>query len=414
MSQTAPLMRVDRFENGLTLVMEQMPEVQSVSMVLAIMGGASHDPEHGVGSGSVLSDWILRGAGDRDSRELTAALDSLGVQRSCGVDTVFLRFSAGMLAKNLPEVMPLVADIFQRAHLPEDGFAACRDLASGQIAAVEDEPSQKLNILLRQQHLPPPFGRPTLGVKEHVAALTSADLRFDYKRRFTPDGAILSIAGRISFDEIHSLVERYFGSWTGPRALPAAPGEAPGGVRHVQQETNQVQIGLAFASVAEREPESILAMLAVNVLSGGMGSRLFSEIREKQGLCYAVHAGYQSLRTLGMIFGYAGTVPDRAQRTLDSFAAELRKLRQGITADELERARIGMKSRVVMNGESTGARAAALLHDMYHLGRPRSLDELRRRIESPALTDVNTYLDAHPVERITLVTIGPGELTPPL
>ena len=413
MTQTAPLMRVDRFDNGLTLVMEQMPDVQSASMVLAIMGGASQDPEHGVGSGNVLSDWILRGAGERDSRALTSALDSLGVQRSCGVDTVFLRFSAGMLAKNLPAVLPLVADIFQNAQLPEAGFSACRDLALGQIAAIDDEPSQKLNILLRQQHLPPPLGRPTLGVKEHVAALTAADLRLDYRRRFTPDGAILSIAGRIEFDRMHELVDRCFGSWTGARALPAAPGHAPGGSRHVHQETNQVQIGLAFESTAEREPESILAMLAVNVLSGGMGSRLFSEIREKQGLCYAVHAGYQSLRTLGMIFGYAGTVPDRAQRTLDSFVQELKKLRAGITADELERARIGMKSRVVMNGESTGARAAALLHDMYHLGRPRSLDELRHRIESPALTDVNDYLAAHPVERMTLVTIGPGELTPP-
>jgi predicted Zn-dependent peptidase len=126
-----------------------------------------------------------------------------------------------------------------------------------------------------------------------------------------------------------------------------------------------------------------------------------------------VHAGYQSLRTQGMILGYAGTVPERAQRTLDSFIHELKKIRDGISADELERARIGIKSRVVMNGESSSARAGALLHDMYHLGRPRSLDELRRRVEAPTLTDVNDYLCAHPVERFTLLTIGPAELTTP-
>ncbi len=413
MNQTAPMMRVDRLDNGLTLVMERMPDVQSASMVLAIMAGASYDPEHGVGSGNVLSDWILRGAGDRDSRGLTAELDSLGVQRSCAVDTVFLRFSASLLAEKLPDVIPLVADIFQRARLPEDGFNACRDLALGQIDAIDDEPSQKLNVLLRQQHLPPPLGRPTLGVKEHVAALSAADLRLDYERRFTPDGAILSIAGRISFEQMHEIAEKSFGSWTGPKASMATIGVSPGGSRHVLQETNQVQIGLAFDAVPEREPESILAMLAVNVLSGGMGARLFTEIREKQGLCYAVHAGYQSLRTQGMIMGYAGTVPERAQRTLDAFVHELKRISGGITADELERARIGMKSRVVMNGESTGARAAALLHDMYHLGRPRSLDELRHRVEAPTLADVNKYLDAHPVQQFTLVTIGPAELAAP-
>lgn len=413
MNQTAPMMRVDRLDNGLTLVMEHMPEVQSAAMVLAIMGGAAFDPEYGVGSGNVLSDWILRGAGGRDSRALTAALDSLGMQRSCAVDAVFLRFSASMLAKKLPDALPLVADIFQRAELPEDGFSACRDMALGQIDAIEDEPAQKLNVLLRQQHLPPPLGRPTLGIKEHLASLSAADLRLDYRRRFTPDGAILSIAGRISFDQMHDVVEKHFGSWTGSKAAMMTPGVAPGGSRHVQQETNQVQIGLAFDAVPEREPESILAMLAVNVLSGGMGARLFSEIREKQGLCYAVHAGYQSLRTQGMISGYAGTVPERAQRTLDSFVYELKRMGAGVTPDELERARIGMKSRVVMNGESSSARAAALLHDMYHLGRPRSLDELRRRVEAPTLAEVNDYLSAHPMEQFTLVTIGPSELAVP-
>lgn len=414
MDQSSPaFLRVDRFDNGLTLVMEHMPEVRSAGMALAIVGGVSTDPEHAVGSANLLSDWILRGAGGRDARALSAALDSLGVQRSCAADTVFLRFSASMLAKTLPEVLPLVADIFQRPQLPESGFAPCREMALGQLEAIEDEPAQKLNMLLRSQHLPPPLGRPALGIKEHLLALTVDDLRLDYRRRFTPDGAILSIAGHISFDEIHDLVAGAFGNWQGPKAAVVVPGTAPGGVRHEMQKTNQVQIGLAFDSVPERDPDSILAALSVNVLSGGMGARLFSEIREKQGLCYSVQAGYQSLRTQGMIFGYAGTVPERAQKTLDAFVHELNRLTDGISADELQRAKIGMKSRVVMNGESSGARAAALMHDMYHIGRPRTLDELRARIEAPTPAMVNSYLERNPVRQLTLVTIGPEPLTPP-
>jgi predicted Zn-dependent peptidase len=150
---------------------------------------------------------------------------------------------------------------------------------------------------------------------------------------------------------------------------------------------------------------------ALNVLSGGMGARLFTEIREKQGLCYSVHAGYSSLKTKGAIFGYAGTSPDRAQRTLDSFIAELKRFEKGIAPDELDRSLIGMKSRVIMQGESSGARAGALAYDFYHRGRTRTLDEVRDLLNAVTLERVNTFLAAHPVKALTVVTLGPEPLT---
>ena len=149
---------------------------------------------------------------------------------------------------------------------------------------------------------------------------------------------------------------------------------------------------------------------AMNVLSGGMGARLFTEIREKQGLCYSVQAGYTSLKKTGAIFGYSGTSPDRAQKTLDSFIVELNRLTKGITQDEFDRAKIGMKSRVIMQGESSGARAGALAHDFYHRGRTRTLDELKELIEGVSLERVNAFLAANPVKQLTVVTIGPEEL----
>src|SRR6185503_11085303 len=150
----------------------------------------------------------------------------------------------------------------------------------------------------------------------------------------------------------------------------------------LKQETNQSQIGLAWDAIPDAHPDSILLQTAMNVLSGGMGARLFTEIREKQGLCYSVHAGYASLKTQGAIFGYSGTSPDRAQKTLDSFIIELHRLEKGITQDELDRAKIGMKSRVIMQGECAGTCAARLAHDFYHRGRTRTLDELRALIEA--------------------------------
>ena len=396
--------------NGLTLLGERMPGVRSAAMTLLVPAGAAGDPDGRSGGASVLSDWILRGAGTRDSRALTGYLDGLGVQRSSHAETVFMRFSAAMLGKNLLAVLPVYADIVQRPHLPEDGFAPALDLALQQLDAIEDEPSHKLSLLLRERHYPFPFGRPTVGKREDLEALTAKGLRESYQKRFTPQGAILAVAGMFNWNDLVKSVEECFGKWKAQPPVTQAEKPPLRGNLHVEQATNQSQIGLAWDSVADAHPDSILVQTAMNVLSGGMGARLFTEIREKQGLCYSVHAGYASLKKTGAIFGYSGTSPDRAQRTLDSFIVELHRLAKGITADELDRSKIGMKSRVIMQGESSGARAGAIAYDFYHRGRTRTLDELRDLIEAVTLERVNAYLAANPVKQLTVVTIGPGAL----
>jgi predicted Zn-dependent peptidase len=315
-----------------------------------------------------------------------------------------------MLGKKLLQVLPVYADIVQRPQLPEEGFAPAKDLALQQIASVEDEPSHKLSLAIRQRHYNFPFGRPVMGEKAHLEALTAATLRADFKRRFTPEGAILSVAGMFDWTALKKTVEDAFGLWPRRPAAMLEERPAPRGNLHITQDTNQVQIGLAYDTVPENSATAILAQTAINILSGGMGARLFSEIREKQGLCYSVHAGYHSFKDRAAVFGYSGTAPDRAQRTLDSFLVELARIKEGVTADELARSIIGMKARVIMQGESSGARAGALAYDFHHRGRTRTLEEVRALIESVTLENLNRWLAANPPGKLTIVTIGPQEL----
>ena len=335
------------------------------------------------------------------------------MQRSSHAETVFLRLSASMLGKNLLADLPVYADILLRPHLPEEGFEPALDLALQQLDAIEDEPSHKLSLLLRERHYPFPYGRPSVGKREDLEALTAPVLRESFHKRVTPQHAILAVAGLFNWHDLVKSVEDHFGKWSPlpPACLPEQP--APRGNLHMTQETNQSQIGLAWDSIPDSHPDSILVQTSMNVLSGGMGARLFTEIREKQGLCYSVQAGYASLKKTGAIFGYSGTSPDRAQKTLDSFIVELHRLAKGITQDELDRAKIGMKSRVIMQGESSGARAGAIAYDFYHRARTRTLDELRELIEDVTLDRVNAYLAANPVKQLTMVTIGPNKLVAP-
>jgi predicted Zn-dependent peptidase len=146
------------------------------------------------------------------------------------------------------------------------------------------------------------------------------------------------------------------------------------------------------------------------VLSGGMSSRLFTEIREKRGLCYSVYATLNTLKDRGLVVCYAGTTAERAQETLDVLRAELARLGEGIGQDELDRCKARAKSSLIMAQESSGSRAASLARNWYHLGRVITLDEVRTHIEELTVARVLDYVHRHPARDMSILTIGPEPL----
>jgi predicted Zn-dependent peptidase len=151
------------------------------------------------------------------------------------------------------------------------------------------------------------------------------------------------------------------------------------------------------------------AALVSMVLGGGMNSRLFTEVREKRGLAYSVGARFDGLEKTGLTRIVAGTQPDRANETLEVVQAELVKLEEdGITADELDLAKTRLKSRVVMNSESTGNRMMAIGRDWWYEQRFRTLAEIRREIDAVDTTAVGDYLSRiHLTDNVGRVAIGP-------
>jgi len=401
------------FGNGLTLLGEQMPGMVSAAMTLLVPAGSAGDPIDRSGSSTVLSDLVLRGAGGRDSRQLTDYLDSLGLQRSSSVGVFHMRFGSAAVGAKVIEGLGAYADIIRRPHLPQSGFESARDLALQALEGIDDEPRQKLMIKLREWFFPSPYGRNSMGRKEDLEKLTLELMKADHGRRFHAQGAILALAGNIDFDEIRGVTEKLFGDWEG--AEPAAPElmPPPGRFHHEEQQSEQTHIGIAWPSVPETDPEYYTVRMAIEVLSGGMSGRLFTEVREKRGLCYSVWAGYSSLKGQGSILGYAGTSNDRAQATLDCFLGELHRLREGVTAAELERAKTGLKASTIMQGESTSARSGAIAHDYFMRGRLRTLEEIKNAIDSVTVEQVNAYLKAHEAGPFTIVTVGPKALKLP-
>ena len=399
------------FPNGLTLLAERMETVRSAAVNFLVPAGCAYDPPTELGLGSVLADLITRGAGPRDSRQLTLALDSLGLDRDESVGTLHTRFWASTLARNIPAALELYADILRRPHLPPDELDPVKALALQDLQSLEDEPRQKVLVELRKRHYPPPLGRDRRGTPEGIAAITPDSVRRHFERYFRPRGAILAIAGNIEWPPLLDQVGRLFGDWPDGPEPQVTLGPPPAKRDHIAKETQQTQIGIAFASVPIGHPQYYAALGAVNVLSGGMSARLFTEVREKRGLCYAIWATYQTFKDRGSILCYAGTTNDRAQETLDVTLAELRRLAEGVEPDEVARVQAGLKSSLIMQEESTSARAGTIASDWYYLGRVRSFDEIQSAINGLTPARIVEYLREHPPGNYTIVTLGPKPLT---
>ncbi|MCC6422860.1 MAG: insulinase family protein [Phycisphaerales bacterium] len=401
------------FENGLTLLAEKMPAMQSAAMSLLVPAGSCTDPVDRTGSSTVISDLILRGAGDRDSHALTDYLDSLGLQRASSVGVHHTRLGCAALAENVMTGLATYADIVQRPQMPQSGFDAARDLALQALAGLDDDPRQKLLVKLREWHFPSPFGRNSMGTKEDLEKLTLDLCRADFGHRFHAGGAILAVAGNVDFNALREQTQAHFGAWKSGVGDELRIMPPPGMYHHEPQQSEQTHIGIAYPSITEDHPDYYVVRLAVEVLSGGMSGRLFTEVREKRALCYSVWAGYSSLKTQGSIMGYAGTSNDRAQATLDCLVGELHRLSDGITIEELTRAKTGLKAATIMQGESTSARAGAIAHDYFIRGRIRTLDEIKNAVDSVSLEQVNAYLASHRPGPFTMVIVGPKELRLP-
>lgn len=398
---------MERLPNGLLVALEER-DFPGVAFQLLVPAGAVNDPEGLEGASALLEGWIWKGAGDLDARALAQALDALGVRRTSGAGLEHTAFAASFLPEVLEEVFRLYALLLTRPRLPEEGFEAVRSVALQALLSQEDQPARKLLAELRRRVFLSPHGRDPLGREEDLKRATPRALREDYARRYTPKGAILAVAGGVSWERLLRALEP-LALWQGEEPLRPLPRLASPQRFLLRRPTAQVQIGLAYPDVGPEDPGFYAARLALEVLSGGMSSRLFTEVREKRGLVYAVSAFPAGVKGQGLLMAYAGTTKERARETLRVMLAEMERLSEGVTEEELSRARVGLRTGLVMGDESVRSRAASMARDLYMLGRVRPLSEIEAAIQGTSLESVNAFLRAHPYRDPWLGLLGEVE-----
>jgi predicted Zn-dependent peptidase len=398
-------------KNGMVVLGEPMEGVESVAFGFMLPAGAALLPEGYCGASNVISDWIFRGAGSKNSRELSDALDGLGLHRASTVGSSHITIGAALEAGNLSQALELYADIILRAGLKKDQFELVRQLAIDSVHALDDEPRRKVMLKLREKFYPPPLGRSTAGDIGELKVLTAEQTEQIVKDNFNLSQTIFAVAGKYDFDSICQQIEKSFETNEQKSAKQINTAEKAGKYTHMHNDGAQVHIGLMTETVKPTDEDYYNVRAAVSVLSGGMSARLFTEVREKRGLCYAIGAQYHGLKEAAGIMCYAGTTPEKAQETLDVIIGEFERLGEGMTEAEMNRAKVGLKSALILQSESSGSRAGAIGSDYYMLGRVRSLDEIKNKIEQTTADSVSGFLRNNKFKDFTIVTIGPKRVS---
>lgn len=398
---------VQKLSNGLTVLVEEMPHVESVSYDLLIPGGILSDSPETIGSSLLLAELTSRGAGDLDSRGLADAFEDIGARHGEGASLDKFAYSGSLIADRLPEALGLVSKMVQQPILPEEEIENIASILLQDISSVFDSPARHAMYELGKRYYPAPFNRPGIGEREGIEKSTVKTLRDQWKKCFRPSRAILSVAGNIGASNVIGLSEKLFGDWTGVSdPLPKFPGFGPAENHHITTDSAQLQIAVIMPSVTFGHPLYYAAKVAMGMLSGGMFGRLFIEVREKRGLCYSVYARHASNVEYGTVMAYAGTTPERAHDTLSVLLEVIRGLRGSVTDEELKRAKANIKAALVIGEESPGSRASSNAIDWWLTQRIRTLPEIQAGIDAVTPHDIDKFLEEFPTDPHTLLTLG--------
>lgn len=397
-----------KFDNGMTIIGVPMQHVQSAAFEILLPAGTSVMPDNCCGASAVISDWIFRGAGNFSSKELTDRLDGLGLHRKSEAESRHISLSAALESESLLDAIELYADIILRPLLDNQQFEHSRQLALQALAALDDDPMHKTTLLLNEHFYPDPLGRNPLGNQKDLQNLSASVCKKLATENFDISKTIFAVAGKYNFNKICKLLEKLFASEKPKNQKDIVIKKQSFEYFHQQHEGSQVHIGIMSPTVKPASEDYYKARVAIAVLSDGMSSRLFTEVREKRGLCYAVFASYHSRKEMGGIRCYAGTTPEKAQQTYDVIIEQLKNLQKGISEQEMARAKIGLQSSLVMQSESSSARCQAAAMDYYILGKVRTLDEVKQQIEKLTVNSVLDFLNKNPFEKFSAVTIGPA------
>ena len=379
-------------DNGLTVLVEPMPYLRSVSIGAWVKAGSMLEAPGENGLSHFMEHMAFKGTAKRTSRQIAEEMDAIGGHLNAATSKLCTNYYAKVIDEDLPIAADILADIVCNPALDPAETDKERGVVLEEIAMVEDSPEDVVyDVLAEAVFGTQSLGQTILGPAEKLKVYTPDDLRAFRQRHYGPKNAVVALAGNVEIQQAKDLMEEKFGGWTGAEGEEFPQAVAIDEPRKLAKEkdTEQVHLCVSYRSHEMGSPDVYPTAVLNNILGGGMSSRLFQRIREDLGMAYTVYSGPSSYPHCGEFTIYAATNPKHAKTVLEQIDIEIKKLLEGgATEKEFTMSKAQLKGSFILGLESAYNRMSALGHNQILLNKIIPPEETIAAIEAVTLDDV--------------------------
>ena len=375
--------QVTRLPSGLAVVSDRMPHLESASLGVWIGAGSRDEnpDEHGISH--LLEHMAFKGTKRRTARQIAESIEAVGGDLNAATSVESTAYYARVLKADVPLALDVLSDILSEPTFDAEELRREQNVIVQEIGATEDAPDDLVFDRLQETAFPmQPVGRSILGTPETVRSFNSTRLRAYLGRNYRAPDMLVAAAGAVEHDAIVAEVEKRFASFNGPAGPAPQQASFSGGTRIESRDLEQVHIALALQGLPVRDPQLYSLQVFTSVLGGGMSSRLFQEVREIRGLCYAIQAFHMPYSDTGLFGLYAGTDETDAPELMRVVIDEIGNATETLNEVEVDRAKAQMKAGLLMALESLEARVGQIARQMLAFGRPIALEEIVAKVDA--------------------------------
>lgn len=407
--------QISKLSNGIRVVSEKIPYVKSVAVGIWVGAGSRLETEEYGGISHFIEHLYFKGTDKRSAKVIAESLDSVGGQLNAFTSKEQTCYYARVLDEHLDLALDVLADMFFNSKFEEKEFNREREVIKEEIKMYEDTPDELIHDLFSQtiwaDH---PLGRPVLGTEETINSFTRDDILNYIRDNYTTDNIVIALAGNVDHERKLPDLEKLFGTKSqNYLKKKLEPPKNKAQFYSLYKDTAQVQICLGAPGLPQEHPEIYPLYILNSILGGGLSSRLVQEIREDRGLAYSVFSYHSTFSDAGLFTFYAGTRPDNYEKVIQLIIAETAKIsKEGITDQELDKAKEQIKGNLYLGLESVGSRMTRLGRNELSLGRFVSPKEVVEKIASVNRGQVQGLAqELFAPEKFTMAIIGPIKKT---
>jgi len=400
--------------NGLRILVEEVPQSRSVSSGIWIRAGSRDDPEHQSGLAHFVEHVAFKGSPTRDARAMSHEIDAAGghLNAATAKETTFYYVDAP--ADGLATALDILADLSLNPKFDPDDMDLERNVILEEIRGHEDDPEQMAYDLFSQglwadQH---PFSRSVVGTRPAIESVQPADIRAFHRRLYQPDNMILAVCGAVDAKGVIRLAEEFFGTKAAdeqhiPQRTPPVFQTV---TAHHERSTGMTHIYVGTDGPNAAHDDRIPLEVVNSILGDGTSSRLFHAIRETRGLAYAVTSYINSFSDGGLWLTYAGVTPKNSETVIELIRAEFDELlSKPIPSEELDLAKAKLRGHLILSLESNGHGASRLANAVLQQRDILSPDELLARLDAVTCDSAHEVLSKYlQPDRLNITTVGPS------